>query len=96
MAGIVSVIGAAAAGISKIIQTAKESKENKYNDREFKKSILRAEILNIYYDCKDRKEVPFYQYELVKNLFENYKRLGGNSFIDEIYNQIEEFQVLKK
>lgn len=95
-AGIATVIGAVAAGITKVTQAFKESKQNKQYDREFKKSVLRAEILNIYYDCRETKTIPFYQYELVKNLFETYKSLGGNSFVEEAYMEIEEFEVLTK
>lgn len=56
------------------------------------KASLRNSILKIYYDCKAKGYITTFQLQNVTELFENYKALGGNSFIshlmDEILNKI--------
>ena len=56
------------------------------------KASLRNSILKIYYDCKTKGYITTFQLQNVTELFENYKALGGNSFIshlmDEILNKI--------
>lgn len=55
---------------------------------------LRSEMLRIYYHNRDRKEIRQYEYENFVMLYEAYKALKGNSFIDKIYKEIETFKVI--
>lgn len=56
------------------------------------KCMLRSEMLRTYYHNKDGK-IRQYEYENFVLLYESYKALGGNSFIDKIYNEVKTWEV---
>ena len=58
------------------------------------KCLLRNDILNIYDKCKDKKEITLYQLQSVNLSYAIYKKLKGNSFIDEIMQEIKEFKIV--
>lgn len=58
------------------------------------KCLLRNDILNIYDKCKDKKEITLYQLQSVNLSYAIYKKLKGNSFIDEIMSEIKEFKIV--
>ena len=55
---------------------------------------LRADMLNIYYKCKDAKEIRQYEAEHFDKCYHAYKALKGNSFIDEIYEKAHKWDVI--
>jgi hypothetical protein len=57
------------------------------------KCLLRNDILGIYDKCKDTKKITRYQLQSVHLSYEIYKKLKGNSFIDEIMEEIKEFEI---
>lgn len=59
------------------------------------KCQLRSEMLRIYYKHKDEETIRQYEYENFVLLYEAYKSLKGNSFIDKIYNDIKEWEVVQ-
>ena len=58
------------------------------------KCQLRSEMLNIYYKHQDSKEIRQYEYENFVLLYEAYKALKGNSFIDKIYKEVQTWKVI--
>lgn len=58
------------------------------------KCLLRSEMLRIYYRHCDSKEIRQYEYENFIYLYEAYKKLKGNSFIDKIYEEVKRFKVI--
>ena len=58
------------------------------------KCQLRSDMLRIYYHNKDKKSLRQYEYENFVMLYEGYKALKGNSFIDRIYSEIKTWDVL--
>lgn len=56
--------------------------------------LLRSEMLRIYYHNKDRGEIRQYEYENFVLLYEAYKKLKGNSFIDKIYKEVQKWKVV--
>ena len=56
--------------------------------------LLRSEMLRIYYHNRDRGEIRQYEYENFVYLYEAYKKLKGNSFIDKIYKEAQKWKVL--
>lgn len=58
------------------------------------KCQLRSEMLQIYYHNKDTKTIRQYEYENFVMLYEAYKALKGNSFIDKIYSEIQKWQIV--
>lgn len=55
---------------------------------------LRSEMLRIYYRNRDKGEIRQYEYENFVFLYEAYKALKGNSFMDKIYKEIQAWKVI--
>lgn len=58
------------------------------------KCSLRNDIVEIYEQCKQKKEITYYQLETACLSFEEYKKLKGNSFIEKIMEEIKEFKIV--
>lgn len=86
-AALVAVIGAIGKAIVDIIKAKNQT------DAEFKKAIIRAEIVNYYYDNKEQGTINAYEYQVIMNLYDIYKSLGGNSFIKEIIDEVKTWQI---
>lgn len=57
------------------------------------KCLLRAGIVNQYYEYYDKQCIPFYKKEAIAKEYEAYKVLGGNSFIEDMMNEINTWRV---
>ncbi len=58
------------------------------------KCQLRTEMLRTYYHNKNSKKIRQYEYEnFIKN-YKAYKALKGNSFIDEIHEKIQKWEII--
>lgn len=55
---------------------------------------LRSEMLRIYYHNRERQAIRQYEYENFVYLYEAYKALKGNSFIDKIYGEVKTWEVV--
>lgn len=80
---IVALIGAIIAGIVSISKVMDGTK-----------CLLRSEMLRIYYRHKDSGEIRQYEYENMVYLYEAYKKLKGNSFIDKIYAEVKKWTII--
>lgn len=58
------------------------------------KCQLRSEMLQIYYRNREAKQIRQYEYENFVMLYEAYKALKGNSFIDKIYAEVMKWEVV--
>lgn len=58
------------------------------------KCQLRSEMLRTYYHNKDEKKIRQYEYENFVFLYEAYKALKGNSFIDKIYDEVQSWEIV--
>ena len=58
------------------------------------KCQLRSEMLRIYYHNRETKTIRQYEYENFVMLYEAYKALKGNSFIDKIYGEVKTWEVV--
>lgn len=58
------------------------------------KCQLRSEMLRIYYHNKSQEVVRQYEYENFVFLYEAYKALKGNSFIDKIYDEVKTWEIV--
>lgn len=55
---------------------------------------LRSDMLHIYYANREKGIIRQYEYENFVRLYEAYKALKGNSFIDKIYKEVQEWEVV--
>ena len=58
------------------------------------KCLLRNDILGVYDRCKENKKITKYQLQSVHLSYKIYKKLKGNSFVDEIMEEIKEFEII--
>lgn len=58
------------------------------------KCQLRSDMLRIYYRHRETGQIRQYEYENFVSLYEAYKALKGNSFIDKIYKEIQTWEVI--
>lgn len=67
------------------------------NVRKIKNGVkcqLRSEMLVIYYHNREKRVIRQYEYENFVMLYEAYKALKGNSFIDKIYKEVQEWDIV--
>jgi hypothetical protein len=57
------------------------------------KCQLRSEMLRIYYHHRESETIRQYEYENFVMLYEAYKALKGNSFIDRIYEELRTWKI---
>lgn len=55
---------------------------------------LRSEMLRIYYHNRGKGTIRQYEYENFTLLYDAYKALKGNSFIDKIAKEVREWEVV--
>ena len=58
------------------------------------KCQLRSEMLRIYYNNRESGKIRQYEYENFVMLYEAYKALKGNSFIDKIYEEVRSWEII--
>lgn len=58
------------------------------------KCQLRSDMLKIYYHNCEEKTIRQYEFENFIFLYEAYKALKGNSFIDKIYKEVKDWEVI--
>lgn len=58
------------------------------------KCSLRNDILEIYDNCKEKKQITKWQLQAIKYSYDQYKMLKGNSFIEELVKKVEEFEIV--
>lgn len=58
------------------------------------KCTLRNDILDIFDRCKDKQEITHYQLQSIKYSYDVYKKLKGNSFVDDIVEKVNDFKIV--
>lgn len=55
---------------------------------------LRSEMLRTYYRHREDERIRQYEYENFVMLYDAYKALKGNSFIDKIYKEVQSWEIV--
>lgn len=58
------------------------------------KCSLRNDILAIWDRCKTDKKITKYQLEAIELSYTEYKKLKGNSFVDNIHEKVKTFEII--
>lgn len=58
------------------------------------KCTLRNDILDIYDRCKVDKKITHYELEAVNHSAEVYFKLKGNSFVHDVVNRVQQFELI--
>lgn len=56
--------------------------------------LLRSDMLHTYYKHKDEDKIRQYELENFMHLYNAYKAMGGNSFIDKIKHEVDGWEVV--
>ena len=62
--------------------------------REGQRCLLRSEIVRIYYRHHDDRKLREYEFKNMKQCFDAYKALDGNSFVDRIVEEMREWDIV--
>lgn len=57
-------------------------------------NLLRREIIRIYYNYSPYKQIHQYNKEFLTVLYTDYHKLGGNSFIEGLWEEMKTWQVV--
>lgn len=57
------------------------------------KCLLRSNITSKYYEYSLKKEIPYYEKENLNYMFEQYKKMNGNSYVEKIMDEINHLPV---
>ncbi len=57
------------------------------------RSLLRAELVRLYYRHHEDKQLKEYEYKNLTSCYAAYKALGGNSFIEHIHCEMQEWEI---
>lgn len=60
--------------------------------RSFNLMYLRTSISFIYFEHDKEKKLPIHEYESVLGLYDVYKSLGGNGYIEELINDMKTWE----
>lgn len=86
IAGIITGVAAALVVVWKVRKWAA-------NIVEGLRSLLRNQMMTTYYRHKDDGALRQYEMENFKKTYEAYKALNGNSFIDQIEDQVKDWKI---
>lgn len=73
----------------------KSYKEKDSRQEEALKCLLRSSITSKYYVYSEMKEIPYYEKENIDRMFEQYGKMGGNSYVDTIVKEINALPIKK-
>ena len=73
----------------------KEYKKKDTRQEEALKCLLRSNITSKYYVYSELKEIPCYEKENIDMMFEEYKNMNGNSYVETIVNEINQLPIKK-
>ena len=85
--GFVGTIGGAVVFMAKMWKEQSKSKVGQL-------CLLRQEMLKIYYKHREDKTIRQYEAENFVMMYEAYKARGGNSFIDEVYDNVTSWKLI--
>ena len=71
-----------------------KAEEEKRRSEETDRCLLRDRITSIYFKNRLDSQIKEYEYENVSHLYKQYKALGGNSFVDRIWREMQDWQIL--
>lgn len=58
-------------------------------------ALLRDKIVQSYYESMEKGYCPIYKFESINLMYQEYHRLGGNSFVTQLVNELKELPKIK-
>ena len=96
MKTILTIVGFVVTGLlGYFVAKIKGYKEKDVRQEEALKCLLRSNITSKYYVYSELKEIPYYEKENIDRMFEQYKMMGGNSYVETIVHEINNLPIKK-
>ena len=93
---ILTVVGFITTGVlGYLVAKIKNYKKRDTNQEEDLKCLLRSNITSKYYVYNEMGSIPIYEKENIDYMFEIYKKLGGNSYVERIVKEINDLPIKK-
>ena len=78
-----------------MIARLKDYKKRDKNQEEALKCLLRSNITSKYYVYTELKAIPLYEKENIDYMFEQYDKMGGNSYVEGLVKEINGLSIKK-
>ena len=93
---ILTIVGFVVTGtLGYLVAKIKEYRRKDNNQEKALKCLLRSAITSKYYVYTELKEIPHYEKENIAYMYEQYKAMGGNSYVDNIMKEVESLPIKK-
>jgi hypothetical protein len=93
---ILTVVGFIVTGVMGYLTARiKDYKHKETRQEDALRCLLRSNITSKYYVYSELKEIPYYEKENIDRMFEQYKKMGGNSYVDTIVREINALPIKK-
>ena len=93
---ILAIVGFITTGLmGYLVAKVKEYKSKENNQEKALKCLLRSAITSKYYVYTELKAIPMYEKENIIYMYEQYKAMGGNSYIDKIIEELSKLPIKK-
>jgi len=93
-AWVCSSITSIAAAIVLIVKPVREKVLGIKKEDDGVKCLLRSDMLRTYYRHRESKQIRQFEYENFILMYKAYKAMKGNSFIDHIRSEVDEWEVI--
>ena len=91
---ILTVVGFVTTGVlGYLVAKVKDYKKRDVNQEEALKCLLRSNITSKYYVYNEMGSIPVYEKENIDYMFEQYKLMGGNSYVERIVKEINDLPI---
>ena len=87
LAGLIAEIGVILGVVTPVIVSVRKIANGQ-------RCQLRSEMLRTYYHHREARRIRQYEYENFVMLYDAYKALNGNSFIDKIHEEVHEWEII--
>lgn len=93
---VLTIVGCIVTGsFGFLVGKIKSYKQRDNTQEEALKCLLRSSITSKYYVYSELKTIPLYEKENLNYMYEQYKAMGGNSYINEIMGEINKLPIKK-
>lgn len=93
VAEVAGYITGIAAAVCLLVKPVRDKILGLNDIREGQRCIMRDKMLSIYYKNHEDNSIRQYEFENFVYLYKAYKKMGGNSFVDHIYKEVQTWEV---
>lgn len=92
---VTGTLGFMVAKVKEYKKKIKDHEEHDQNQEDALKCLLRSNITSKYYVYTEMKAIPLYEKENIDYMFEQYDKMGGNSYVEGLVKEINKLPIKK-